>query len=237
MTVVLDRPHKRNAQDPQMWAALHQIGRELSGAVRVVLVRAEGPSFSAGLDRALLSDPEGIRSIGRLPEQDALATLKGYQDAFRWLGRTDLISIAAVQGHAVGAGFQLALACDLRVLADDAQLSMAEVTYGLVPDLAGTGPLVRLVGEAKALELCATGRRLSAGEAAAVGLANLVVPRAQLDEAARELAAALLASPRDAVVEVKALLRGAGSRTDDEQCEAERRAQVRRLRDLADTLE
>ncbi len=70
-----------------------------------------------------------------------------------------------MQGHAIGAGFQLALACDLRVLAEDARFSMAEVTLGLVPDLAGTKRLVELVGYARALEICATGRRIDATEA------------------------------------------------------------------------
>ena len=67
------------------------------------------------------------------------------------------MSVAAVQGHAIGAGFQLALACDLRVLADDAKLCMKEPTLGLVPDLTGTKPLVDIVGLPRALELCLTG--------------------------------------------------------------------------------
>ena len=119
------------------------------------------------------------------------------------------MSIAAVQGHAIGAGFQLALACDLRVVADDVQFAMRETSLGLVPDLAGTHPLVELVGYARALEICATGRFVHAEEARATGLANLVVPADELDGAVNDLAAALLAAPRDAVIETKALLRGA----------------------------
>ena len=127
----------------------------------------------------------------------------------------------------------MALACDLRILADDAQLSMAEVTLGLVPDLAGTGRLVDLVGYARALEICATGRRLGAAEALRTGLANLVVPAAELDAAVDDLVAGLLANNRDAVVEIKALLAGAARRSPAEQLAAERAAQVRRVRDLA----
>ncbi len=122
-----------------------------------------------------------------------------------------------MQGHAIGAGFQLALACDLRVVADDVQFAMRETSLGLVPDLTGTQPLVDLVGYARALEICATGRFVHAEEAERIGLANLVVPADELDAAVRDLAAALLAAPRDAVIETKALLRGAGSRTYDEQ--------------------
>jgi enoyl-CoA hydratase/carnithine racemase len=132
----------------------------------------------------------------------------------------------------VGAGLQLALACDLRVLADDAQLSMKEPSLGLVPDLGGTQPLVDLVGYSRALEICATGRWVGAAEAAATGLATIVVPVEELDAATRDLAAAVLASPAGAVRATKALLHGASSRTYDEQRAAERAAQAGRLRDL-----
>lgn len=143
------------------------------------------------------------------------------------------MSIAAVQGHAIGAGFQLALACDLRVVADDVQFAMRETSLGLVPDLTGTHPLVGLVGYARALEICATGRFVSAEEAQRTGLASIAVPADQLDDAARDLAGALLAAPRDALIETKALLQGAVGRTYEDQRVAERAAQGRRLRDLA----
>ena len=90
-----------------------------------------------------------------------------------------------------------------------------------------------LVGYARALEICATGRFVTAEEAVSTGLANIAVPLDQLDGAVHDLAAALLAAPRDAVIETKALLRGAQDRTYDEQRAAERAAQTRRLRDLA----
>ncbi|HYN97871.1 MAG TPA: enoyl-CoA hydratase/isomerase family protein [Pilimelia sp.] len=230
-TVTLCRPDVLNAQTPVTWGALRRFSRELPGDVRVVLVRGEGRAFSAGLDLAVARDTAG--ELARLPADGCADAIAGYQEGFTWLRRPDLVTVAAVQGYAIGAGFQLALACDLRVLADDAVFAMAEVTLGLVPDLGGTKRLVELVGYARALELCATGRRVSAGEADRLGLANLVVPRAELDGAARDLCAALLASPRDAVVEVKALLAGAAARTYADQDSAEREAQTRRLRDLA----
>jgi enoyl-CoA hydratase/carnithine racemase len=168
----------------------------------------------------------------QLDDDAALATIEGFQRAFSWLRRPDLISIAAVRGHAIGAGFQLALACDLRVLAEDAQLTMAEVTLGLVPDLGGTKRLVELVGYARALEICVTGRRVGAAEADRIGLATLVVPAGDLDAAVAVLAAQILVARRDAVVEVKALLAAASSREFPAQEAAERAAQVRRIRDL-----
>jgi len=139
----------------------------------------------------------------------------------------------AVHGHAIGAGFQLALSCDLRVVADDAKFCMAEVSLGLVPDLGGIQPLRALVGPARAFELCVTGRRIDAAEADRMGMVNLVVPRADLDGAVADLTAAVLAGARDAVVEIKALVAGAGSRDLAAQLRAEREAQLRRLRDLS----
>jgi enoyl-CoA hydratase/carnithine racemase len=227
----LDRPEVLNAQTPSTWTALRDIGRELPGDIRVVVLRGEGRAFSAGLD---LSVAQALMpELAALDPQAAAERIAGYQEGFTWLHRPDLISVAAVQGHAIGAGFQLALACDLRILAEDAQLSMAEVQLGLVPDLAGTGRLVDLVGYARALEICATGRRLGAAEALRTGLANLVVPAQELDAAVADLTAGLLANDRDAVVEIKALLAGAAGRSPAQRLAAEREAQVRRIRDLA----
>ncbi len=237
-TVTLTNPAKRNAQSPALWRALGEAGRLLPGAVRVVVLRGEGKSFSAGLDRQAFT-PEGFDGepsfidLARGSDEALDAEIATYQQAFTWWRRTDIVSIAAVQGHAIGAGFQLALACDLRVCADDAQFAMRETSLGLVPDLAGTHPLVSLVGYARALEICATGRFVHAAEAERMGLANVVVPLGELAAATDDLTAALLAAPRDAVIETKALLRGAADRTYDDQRVAERAAQARRLRDLA----
>ncbi|MGW7582431.1 enoyl-CoA hydratase/isomerase family protein [Kitasatospora sp. NPDC054768] len=236
--VTLCRPKRRNAQSPALWRTLTDAGRELPGSVRVVLLRAEGVSFSAGLDRAMFT-PEGIPGeptflqLAASTDRELDDAIASYQEAFTWWRRPDLISIAAVQGHAVGAGFQLALGCDLRVVAEDVQFAMKETSLGLVPDLAGTKPLTELVGYARALEICATGRWVGAEEAAAIGLANLAVSGEDLEAAARDLAAALLAAPRGAVIETKALLQGAAGRSFDEQRSAERVAQARRLRELA----
>lgn len=229
-TVSLDRPEVRNAQTPQMWAGLAAIGRQLPGDVRVVVLTGSGPSFSAGLDRAELAD---LGRLATIPEQAAADIIAGYQEAFTWWRDAGRVSIAAVRGHAVGAGFQLALACDLRVLAGNAQFCMAETALGLVPDLGGTQRLVELVGYPQALEICLTGRRVNASEAARLGLAELVVTEPELDRAVADLVAAILAAPRGAVAETKALLAAAAGRSFAEQCRFEREAQVRRIRDLA----
>lgn len=237
-TITLTRPDRRNAQTPVTWAALRAIGADLAVNVRVVVVRGEGRSFSAGVDRAMFTPDAGpgvptFLDIARGSTMEAEHLAEGFQAAFSWLRRPDIVSIAAVQGHAVGAGFQLALACDLRIAADDATFRMAETSLGLVPDLGGTSALPELVGYARALEICATGRPVPAAEAERIGLVNRVVPPDALDGAVRDLVGALLAPPGRAVVETKALLLGAARRAPSEQSLAERQAQLRRLRDLA----
>ena len=159
--------------------------------------------------------------------------IDGFQQAFTWWRDDRIVSIAAVQGHAVGAGFQLALACDLRVLADDARFSMREPLLGLVPDLTGTKPLVDLVGYSRALEICATTRWVTADEARDIGLVTAVVTSEELDGAVADLAAALTAPIYGAVTETKALLQSASRLDLEEQRLAEREAQVRRFRELA----
>lgn len=238
-TITLDRPETKNAQTPATWHALRLIGAALDDSVRVVVVRGRGDAFSSGLDRRMLT-PDGVpgeaslMSMLAMPDGEMAETIAGYQEGFTWLRRHDIVSIAAVQGPAVGAGFQLALACDLRVLADDARFSMREPMLGLVPDLTGTKPLVELVGYSRALEICATTRWVEADEAAAIGLATAVVPRDELEDAVSDLVAAITGGPLyGAVSETKALLRGALHLDLEEQRRAEREAQVRRFRELA----
>jgi enoyl-CoA hydratase/carnithine racemase len=237
-TITLTRPDRRNAQTPRTWAALRTIGADLAGAVRVVVVRGEGTSFSAGLDRAMFT-PEGLPGVttfldvAAAPAAEAEQMIEGFQEAFSWLGQPDIISVAAVHGHAIGAGFQLALACDLRIATEDAHFTMAETSLGLVPDLGGTRILRELVGYSRALEICVTGRAVAAAEAARMGLVNVVVTREQLDGAVSDLVATLLQPPRAAVTETKALILGAPLREPAEQLLAERQAQLRRIRDTA----
>jgi enoyl-CoA hydratase/carnithine racemase len=237
LTVTLDRPHQLNAQTPSTWRALAAVGADLAPEVRVVVLRGAGRSFSAGLDRAMFG-PSGGDASGGEPtlgdlvgqEPDAIqAAIAGFQAGFAWWSEAPVVTIAAVQGHAVGAGFQLALACDLRVLGEDARLAMRETSLGLVPDLTGTARLVACVGYARALEICATGRWVGASEAQAIGLATAVVPTDDLAATVGDLADALLAAPEPSLRETLMLLRGAPNRTPREQQAAERAAQARLL--------
>jgi enoyl-CoA hydratase/carnithine racemase len=180
-TVTLSRPERRNAMTPGMWHGLAAVGASLPPRVRVVVLRGAGPSFSAGIDLRMFS-AEGVpgEQAGPSPADPGFEEwIAGLQAGYLWLRDPAIVSVAAVQGHAIGAGCQLALSCDLRILADDAKLCIKEPALGMVPDLTGTKPLVDIVGLPRAIELCLTARTVEAGEARELRLAEMVVPLAE----------------------------------------------------------
>ncbi|WP_241841500.1 enoyl-CoA hydratase/isomerase family protein [Pseudofrankia sp. BMG5.36] len=211
-------------QLPSVAAALAAVGRALPGDIRVVVLRGDIWSALRTPDRAALNGAD-------LAPDAVERRVAEWQAGFTWLSaRADLVSVAVAAGPVSGAGLQLALSCDLRVLTEDAVLSLPEASLGLVPGLGVTAMLVTLVGYPTALDLCLTGRRLTAAEARAAGLAQRVVPRAGLDAAVDDLVAALLAAPREAAAEAKALLRAAATgRGRDGALAAERAALARCL--------
>ena len=229
-TITLDHPAKRNAQTPSLWAALAEQARAVPDAVRVVVIAGEGEAFSAGIDTAMFT-PQGV------PGEESMAELAAdgrtsieravtaYQEGFTAWARCPAVVVATVQGYAIGAGFQLALAADLRVATPDARFAMRETSLGLVPDLGGTSPLVHLVGYARALEICATGRFVTGEEALALGLVNHLAPADTLEAATRSLVDALLAAPAPALRALKPLLRSAIDTDRESQLAAERTAQ------------
>ncbi|MDP3972454.1 MAG: enoyl-CoA hydratase/isomerase family protein [Candidatus Nanopelagicales bacterium] len=236
-TVSLVRPQVRNAQVPDTWRALAAVADLLDDRLRVIVLRAEGKSFSAGLDRRMFTEGipgEGsLLDLARADNVEFDKTIAYFQRGFTWWRDHPAVSIALVQGHAVGAGFQLALAADLMIVGNDAQLSMRETQLGLVPDLAGTHPLIARAGYQRGLEICLSGRWVGADEAVRIGLALRQVPTTELDAAGRELAESFLAAPAGATRRTKALLRGSPDRSFSEQIAAERAAQRSRIRDLA----
>ncbi len=188
-----------------------RVRAELPGTVRVVVLRGAGRAFSAGLDRAMFTaegipGAPGVLALAGADAQAATDQIAAWQRAYDWTSAPSVVSIAAVHGYAIGGGFQLALGTDIRIVAEDAQFTMAEPTLGLVPDLGGTKRLADLVGYSRAVEICLTGRRVSAAEAYDIGLASRVVPAEGLDAAIEQTVAALLAVDRDAAAETKALL-------------------------------
>jgi enoyl-CoA hydratase/carnithine racemase len=234
--VTLCNPQARNAQTPATWRRLASIPDLLAPDDRAVVLTAEGPSFSAGLDRRMLT-PEGV------PGEESILSLAGYADAeidrfirqaqaaFTWWRTVPQVTIAYVQGHAIGAGFQLALGCDVMVVADDVKLAMRETSLGLVPDLAGTGPLVERVGYSRALEICARGRFVEADEAVDLGIALARVAADEWPAYVHEFLGPILATLPGAVAELKDLLAGAAS--GEEQLARERAAQSRRIAELS----
>ncbi|MGN6722658.1 MAG: enoyl-CoA hydratase/isomerase family protein [Marmoricola sp.] len=236
-TVTLNKPDQRNSQTPRMWRTLAQIGAGLPDSIRIVVLKGAGKAFSAGLDRAMftpegLPDEQGIPDLINSADDVILDAIAEFQAGFAWLRDPRFVSIAAVQGYAIGGGFQLALGCDLRVVADDVQFSMKEPALGIVPDVGGTQPLVECVGYSRALDICVTTRFVGAEEAHAIGLANRVAARDDLESATQALVDEILAINEGAVRETTALLQGAARIDAEAQRLRERQAQVRRFHDL-----
>lgn len=242
LTVTLDHRARRNSQTPSMWVALARLARTVPDDVRIVILAGAGPSFSAGLDRGMLAPggmpgEQDILAPAAAGELEALTDLiAGLQEGFTAWADCHAIVVAAVQGYAVGAGFQLALAADLRVVAEDVQFVMGETKLGMVPDLGGTAPLVSIMGYARALEVIATGRAVGAREAMETGLANLVVPADQLAGAVQDLADAILAAPDPTIRALKTVLRAAIGNSVAEQVVVERTAQAPLLAGIAKAL-
>jgi enoyl-CoA hydratase/carnithine racemase len=199
-TVTITRPDVLNAMDRDVFFGLREAAERAAAdpAVRAVVVTGEGRAFSSGLDTSLFASGVGSGS----PLTLDIAALQNCFTAFEAIPKP---SIAAVGGLALGGGIQLAIACDLRIAADDAELGVYEIRWGIIPDLGGTQRLPRLVGVGRAKELIMTGRRIGAGEALAWGLVNRVVERDKLLDAATEWAGELAAGPPLALAAAKRL--------------------------------
>lgn len=229
-TVTLCRPAPSKIQEPVPFDAwplfeLARLGRDLPGDVRVVVVRC---------GEAEPDDPDDpLLAVARLPPAERERHRSASDEAVGWLRRPDLFSVAVLRGSTRGIRARIALSCDLRVFTSGSRLAFTEVTAGLVPGAGGARRLVELVGYAKAIELCVTGEPITAVDAERLGLANRIAPIERIGAVVGELVAAALACPRDALIEAKALLTGAASRTSREWEEAERQAVARRLADLA----
>ncbi len=174
--VRFNRPDKRNALDGEQFAAIEEAGEMLKTAegVRAVVLSGEGESFCAGLDFAMFSgmaEGAGTRSDrgnpGDLP--DGRITHRGQQICWVWQ-ELPMPVIAAVHGHALGGGFQIAMGADIRIAHPDTKWSVREVHWGLVPDMTGTFMLSRLVRSDVARELTYTARMVDGREAYELGL-------------------------------------------------------------------
>ncbi len=214
----LHRPEKLNAFSIAMWRELTELGTRIGAdpSLRALVVIGEGRAFSSGIDTSVFTEArDGADSVlddgGARHPDPTVASILATQEAYTWLEEAQYPTIAAVRGYALGAGLQLALACDLRVVARGATLGLLEHQYGILPDLGGTQRLPRLVGPSKALQLITTAARIDTDEASRIGLADVVVDDEELDAAARALAETIAAQPPLAVRGAKRAVRAAVS--------------------------
>jgi enoyl-CoA hydratase/carnithine racemase len=228
-TVSLNRPDKLNAVSPEVFDGLYKAGKrvEADDEVRAVLVRGEGRAFCSGLDLSSLQQfgQGNVRvSADDRPQGDGAP---GPQSGFAIWQTMSKPVVCAVQGYALGAGFQLALACDIRFAAEDAVMSVFEITYGLVPDLGGTQLLPRIVGPARAKELIWTAHRMNAEQAERWGIVNRVVPNDKLQDDARAFALDLASRPPLPIGFSKKLVNDSGRITLEEGLKGEIEAQIK----------
>jgi 2-(1,2-epoxy-1,2-dihydrophenyl)acetyl-CoA isomerase len=221
-TLVLDRPQAMNAQTRasrrELIAAIRGVARDET--VRAVVLTGEGRAFCAGQDLREEGALDGVADVVR----------ETYIPIVTGLSEMPKPVIAAINGAAAGAGLSFALACDLRVMADDAFAMMAFSNIALVPDSGGSWFLARSVGYSRALELAWSGRRIAADEALALGLVERVVPAAELRTAVAELAAELAARPTQALAFTKRLVRAAMTSSLAETMELEAQLQAAAVR-------
>jgi enoyl-CoA hydratase/carnithine racemase len=243
----LFRPDRLNAFTVEMWRELRELGAELldDPELRALVVIGEGRAFSSGIDTSVFGgDAFGGDSLGGGPDagthhdDPVVDAIMQTQESFTWLEEAPYATIAAVRGYALGAGLQLALACDLRVIAEGTKVGLLEFKYGILPDLGGTQRLPRLIGAAKAKELIFTSTQIDADEAFRIGLAERLVADAELEPTVQGLAATIAAQPPLAVQGAKRAVNAAGtmSTRDGLRIEAEGQAVCLRSDDMKEAI-
>jgi enoyl-CoA hydratase/carnithine racemase len=201
--LILDRPEKRNAFNSGLVAALGEAVREAADDVDVhcVVVRGEGSSFSAGID---------VFELGGLGGQTQMlgAFRRACLEPVNLLEEMAKPTIAQIHGACLGLAAEIAVACDLRVMATDVKFGLPESRLGLIPDVGGSTRLPAIIGLGHAKELVMTGRTIDAAECHRIGLANRVAPLEELDEETQALIDELLAAAPLAVAYAKQVLNG-----------------------------
>lgn len=219
LTLIMNRPQTRNALDPELLAALALGLRQAASdeSVRAIVLTGAGDAFCSGADlKGALGDLETGTDLGPRIEQ--------FHDLIRSIVSAPKPVIAAVRGPAVGFGADLALACDLRVLAEDAYIQEKFVAIGLMPDGGGSFWLPRLVGLGRALEFLMLGTRIDATQALSLGLANRVVADQQAE--AEAIAATLAAGPPLALAAIKAAVRESAAASVEQALAREKQGQT-----------
>lgn len=206
-TLTLNRPDRMNAISGPMLARLSELLLRANAdpAVRVVILTGAGRAFCVGLDLVDATQGSGIGSAASVQAPSVNLDLRTAPPTV--LFAMDKPTICALNGAAAGYGLDTALGCDMRIMGESGKLAAAFVKRGVVPESGGTWILPRLLGWAKAAEVIFTGRTLSAAESLALGLANEVVPDAELMARARAVAAEIAANAPLAVQSAKRLMR------------------------------
>lgn len=184
-TITLNQPKRLNALNPVLLESLAASVRQVeeNPDLRVVLIRGAGRAFAAGAD---------IKAMSAMSPIEAMQFSRSTQELFTRIEQLPQVTIALVQGYALGGGNELAMSADLRIAAQGTRFGQPEVGLGIIPGFGGTQRLARIVGEGRALELCLLAEQVDADRAERIGLVNEVVPADRLAERGRELAARLL---------------------------------------------
>lgn len=187
--LTLNRPDQLNSIDEDMRNRLQSLLHELSNNsdVRVILLKGAGErAFCAGAD---------IKGFSKV---DSTAGYRNQRLDGHWIHTFETVRqpiIAAIHGYCLGGGLEIAMACDIRIASEDAQLALHEVTHGIIPGAGGTQRLARLIGMGPALYMTLSAERIPAAEAHRIGLVSKVVPRGELETAAEQLATKIAGFP------------------------------------------
>jgi len=195
--ITFNRPEILNAVDREMYMEVHDLVEEIEAdnEVKAIIFTGAGEkAFIAGGD---------IKEMSTYSSLEAMALMDAAKKAINIIRKSSKITIAAINGYALGGGCEVALACDFRIASEKAVMGLPEITLGIIPGAGGTQLLPRLIGASKAKEMILTGAFLKADEALSLGMVNRVVPAAALLDEARKFAGQFVASSSLAVKAAK----------------------------------
>jgi len=197
--IYLNRPDKLNAINQQLIKELRESIDNflIDQEVKVIVITGNGKAFCAGAD---------ISEFKTLNGYTAWQFAKSGRELIDYIENSPKPTIAMINGYALGGGLEIALACDIRIAAEEAQLGLPEINLGIYPGFGGTQRLIRIIGKGKALEMMLTGDRIPAKEAERFGLVNKVVPLKDLEQETRNFALKLAEKPPISMTLIKLLV-------------------------------
>lgn len=230
--IVLDRADKRNAINWPMMTELDAAitATETMAGARAIVLRGEGSGFSAGID--LMGFQDVTERFGENWRDNLFPLTQAYQAVVNKFERCSLPTIALLHGYCLGLGFELALACDFRIVAEGTKMGLPESRLGMIPDVGGTTRLTRLVGPSRAKELVMTGRNIDLANAERWGIVNSVVPHNELLSKGEALAAEIAQAAPLSVSYAKRVIDGMTDVERGLQLEAWAQAQLMRTQDF-----